>query len=389
MKKKVLILGSTGSIGKTTINIIKRNFTKFKIVGLVANKNYKLLAKQANILKPKFVFINDSSKINYIKKNTNYKNVKVISDFNDIEKNIEGKVDFLVSGISGFDGLKYNLILIKKAKEILYANKESIICGWNLIKKELIKNKTILTPIDSEHFAINEILKKENLNDINDITITASGGPFFKKKISQFKDIKISEALNHPKWKMGKKISIDSATLMNKIFEVVEAFRIFNIPKNKIKILIHPEALVHAMISFNNGTTKALIHINNMEIPISSALKISKFDQNDKIKLNKILNQKLSFFEIESKRFPCSKILKEISFENKLFDTLIISANDSLVDLFLKNKISFTDINLYLHKIINNKFFDKYRYISPKNFNEINTLNQYVRLNIKSIISIK
>ena len=389
MKKKILILGSTGSIGKTSIKIIKKNISKFNVIGLVANKNYKLLIKQANIFKPTFIYINDISKVDYIKNHITDKNIKIINNFEYIEKNINKKVDFLISGISGFDGLKYNLTLIKKAKEILFANKESIICGWSLIKKELIKHKTILTPIDSEHFALNQILKKEKIGDIKDFTITASGGPFLKKDINKFKYIKISEALKHPKWKMGKKISIDSATLMNKVFEVVEAFRIFNIPKDKINIIIHPEAQVHAMVSFNNGTTKALIHDNDMEIPISDGLQIKKYKKNKKIDLINNNYKNYTFFKLNSKRFPCSLILQEISFTNTLFDTIVVSTNDSLVELFLKKQISFNDISIYLNKIVNNKIFNKYRHITPKNFTEINNLNQYVRLNIKSLISIK
>ena len=163
-----------------------------------------------------------------------------------------------MSAVSGIDGLKYNLMIIKHTKKILLANKESIICGWNLIQKQLMKYKTIYQPVDSEHFAIYELMKNIDNNMLKDIYITASGGPFLNTKLRDLKNISIKKALNHPKWKMGKKISIDSATLMNKIFEVMEAYRLFNFSKNKIKILIHPESCVHAIVNFKKWCFKSI-----------------------------------------------------------------------------------------------------------------------------------
>ena len=387
MRKTISIIGSTGSIGKSTIEIILKNKKNFNVQLLVANKNYNKLYKQAIKLNCKHVFLSDQSKIDKIKKLIGKKKIKVLTNFKDIDYIFKKKIDLTMSAVSGIDGLKYNLMIIKHTKKILLANKESIICGWNLIQKELNKNKTIYQPVDSEHFAIYELMKNINKNMLKDIYITASGGPFLNFKPKELKNISIKRALNHPKWKMGKKISIDSATLMNKVFEVMEAYRLFNFSKNKIKILIHPQSYVHAIVNLKNGVSTALMHNTDMKIPILSSLEtniidLNKFSNLIDFKLNKF--NKLSFYDVDKKKFNSVNFLNKISFKCKLFDTVLISANDELVQLYLEKKINFLDIIKNLKKIINLKQFDKYRYISPKNYTQISNLNKYVRLKTRS-----
>ena len=387
MKKTITILGSTGSIGKSTIEIILKNKKKFKVLLLVANKNYKELSKQAIQLNSKYVYLNDKTKIEKLKKLISKKQIKIIYNFKDIKKVFKKKTDITMSAVSGLDGLKYNLMIIRHSKKILLANKESIICGWNLIKKQLVLNKTIYQPVDSEHFAIYELMKNININMLRDIYITASGGPFLNTKLKDLKNISIKKALNHPKWKMGKKISIDSATLMNKIFEVMEAYRLFNFSKNKIKIIIHPQSCVHAIINLKNGVSKALMHNTDMKIPILSSIEtdvnnLDKYNQFTHFNINKF--NKLSFFNVDKKKFSSISLLKKISFECKLFDTVLISANDELVQMYLEKKIKFLDIIKNLKKIINLNQFDRYRYISPQNYTQIYDLNKDVRLKTRS-----
>ena len=387
MKKKIVILGSTGSIGKSTIEVILKNKSKFNVLLLVANKNYKLLYRQAIKLNTKYIYINDIQKINKLKKLDKKKQLKVLTNFDEVNKIFKKKIDITMSSISGIDGLKYNLKIIRHTKKILLANKESIICGWNLIKKELIKNKTVYQPVDSEHFAIYELMKNTNIKMLKDINITASGGPFLKTNLKDLKNISIKNALNHPKWKMGKKISIDSATLMNKVFEVMEAYRLFNFSKDKIKILIHPQSCVHAIVNLKNGVSKALMHNTDMKIPILSSMNIDvknlyRYKYTTNFQLNKFGN--LNFFKVDKKKFPSISFLKKISFECKLFDTVLISANDELVQMFLEKKINFLDIINNLKKIINLKQFNRYRYISPQNYRQIYNLNKYVRLKTRS-----
>ena len=265
MKKEIAILGSTGSIGRTLLDIIKKDKKNFSILLLTANKNYKLLLKQAKIFKVKNLIITDKKYFDIINK----KNQNNFQDFNLIFKK---KIDYCMSSIVGLDGLDPTLKIIKYTKNIAIANKEAIICGWNLIQKELIKNNTEFIPVDSEHFSIWFALKNDFSNSIKELFITASGGPFLDFKLSKFKKIKVTDALKHPNWKMGKKITIDSATMMNKVFEVIEAKNIFNLDYKKLDILTHPKSYIHAIVKYNSGLIKIIAHDTNMSIPIFNTL---------------------------------------------------------------------------------------------------------------------
>jgi len=235
MKKKIVILGSTGSIGKTTIEILKKNKNKYKIVLLTGNNNINELIKQANFFNVKNLIVTDKKKFNLIKKRLINKKINIFNDFNSFNKIFKSKIDYTMSSISGLEGLKPTLDIIKFTKKIAIANKESIICGWNLINKKLVKYKTTFIPVDSEHFSIWSLIKNSNNNTIDEIVITASGGPFLKIPVKNLKNVTISQALKHPNWTMGKKISIDSATMMNKVFEVIEAQKIFNMPLKNLR----------------------------------------------------------------------------------------------------------------------------------------------------------
>ena len=378
MKKKIAILGSTGSIGKTLLDIVKKDKKNFEITLLTAHKNYKKLLKQAKKFKVKNLIISD--KKTFEKINNNNKNIKIYNSFEDLNLIFKKKIDYVMSSIVGLDGLDPTIKIIKYTKKIAIANKESIICGWNLIKKELIKNKTEFIPVDSEHFSLWYGLKNLNNDDIEKIFITASGGPFYKTSLNKFKSIKVSEAINHPNWKMGKKISIDSATMINKVYEVIEAKNIFNIPLNKIDILIHPKSYIHAIIKFKNGLIKIIAHDTTMTIPIFNTLYNNpnfnfKFKE---INLNKLNN--LNLIKINYKRYPITKILNSLPKNHSLFFTIIVSINDTLVNLFLKNKISFIEIQKIFLKMVNDKNFVKFKKINPYKIQDIINLNKYVRL---------
>ena len=271
MKKKIAILGSTGSIGKSLLNIIARDIKSFEVILLSANKNYNELFRQAKKFKVKNLIICDLDSFKKAKQIYKDKNYNIFNNFDDFDKIFTTKVDYSMSAIVGLDGLNPTLNIIKYSKTLAIANKETIICGWNLIKKKLIRYNVKFIPVYSEHFSIwSTIFSKKAI--IEKIYLTASGGPFYNYKYSQLKNIKISQALKHPTWKMGKKISIDSATLINKIFEVIEAKKIFNIELNKIKIIIHPSSYVHALIKFDNGLINLVAHDTSMEIPIFNSL---------------------------------------------------------------------------------------------------------------------
>ena len=386
MKKQIAILGSTGSIGKTLIKIISKDKKNFEIKLLTGYKNYKDLIKQAKLFKVKNIILTNKKTFEISKKILKNTDINIFENFESLDKIFKNKkIDYVMSAISGYEGLKPTLNIIKFTKTIAIANKESIICGWSLIKKDINRYKTKFIPVDSEHFSIWSLLNNVKSKNIEKIFITASGGPFRKYPVNKFKDIKPKQALKHPNWSMGKKISIDSATMMNKVFEIIEAKKIFNFNYNQLKIILHPQSYLHAIVKFDNGLTKLLIHDTNMTIPIFNSI-YSKFEK--KIRSNKldfkILNN-LNLEPINNRRFPVVKILNQLKNRDSLFETVIVSANDCLVKLFLKKKIKFIDISTMLLKIINLREFTKLKTITPKNINEITNLSNYVSLKINSM----
>ena len=382
---KIAILGSTGSIGKTTINILKKNKKNFNIILLTTNNNYQELLKQVKEFKVQNLVINNKKHYLNLKKKLKNKKINIYNNFETFNKNFNQRVDYTMCAISGLAGLKPTLDSIKFSKKIAIANKESLICAWNLIEKKLKKHKTKFIPIDSEHFSIWSLLNDSKNSKVEEIIITASGGPFLNLAFNKFKKIKPNAAINHPNWKMGKKISIDSATMMNKVFEVIEAQRIFNIDLNKFKILIHPKSYVHAIVKFTNGLTKILIHDTNMKIPIFNSIYSEKTKNIRTKKLNISNLNNLNFIKVDTKRYPSIKILKTIPKKISFYETVIVSANDELVDLFLEGKIIFQDIVKYLHKILQMKEFLKFKNRVPKKYEELIKLNNFVRLKIRSL----
>ena len=380
MKIKIAILGSTGSIGKTLLDIIRKDPKNFEIILLTANKNYKLLLKQAKEFKVKNLIITNKKKFDLINNNSIKLNFNIYNNFVNFGKIFTNKVDYTMSSITGINGLEPTLKIIKYSKRIAIANKESIICGWNLINKELKKNNTDFIPVDSEHFSLWYGIQNLDINKIEKIFLTASGGPFKNLPLDKFKNITIAQALKHPNWKMGKKISIDSATMINKIYEVIEAKNIFNCSYKKIEILIHPNSYVHAILKFDTGITKIIAHDTTMRVPIFNTL---YSDDNKKLKSKKIDIDKLNNLDLKKiniKRYPMIRLLNLLPTKHSLFETVIVSANDTLVQLFLEKKIKFTDIQKKLFIIINKRQFINYKNKSPKTIRDIVELNNYVRL---------
>jgi 1-deoxy-D-xylulose-5-phosphate reductoisomerase len=385
--KRIAIFGSTGSIGSSLLKIIKDDKENFKIELLTANKNYKKLIKQAKFFNVKNIVLTDYNSFSIATKILKNTKIKVFKNFDLLNKifDTNKKIDYSMCAISGFQGLKPTIDIIKFTRTIAIANKESIICGWNLIKKDLKKYKTYFIPVDSEHFSIWSLLDNNKKNNFEKIYITASGGPFRKLSLKKFKNISIIDALKHPNWSMGKKITIDSATMMNKVFEIIEAKKIFDLNYKQLEILTHPKSYLHAIVKFNNGLSKLLIHDTNMTIPIFNSI----YNNNEKkIKSKKInidfLNN-LDLKKVDVIKFPVVKIIDKMNENDSLFETIIVSANDKLVSLFLNNKIRFIDISNILLKICSLSEFNKFKLIKPKNIDEINNLADYVSLKIDSL----
>jgi 1-deoxy-D-xylulose-5-phosphate reductoisomerase len=386
MKKKIAILGSTGSIGKTLIEIIKKDKKKFDIVLLTAEKNYKEIYQQAKILNVKNLIITNKKSFNELKKKKLGK-IKIFNNFNSFNNIFKKKIDYVMSSISGIHGLEPTIKIIKHTKKIAIANKEAIICGWHLIKNNLKRYKTKFIPVDSEHFSIFYALQGNKISNIEKIYLTASGGPLNNTPKEKFKSIKISQAIKHPNWKMGKKISIDSATMMNKVFEIIEAKKIFDLNYDKLDILVHPTSYVHAITKFKDGMINIVAHDTNMKIPIFNSLFDDKLKaiQTDQINLDKL--NFLDLKKVDTSKFPSIKIIKRLQNKESLLETIIVLANDELVDLFLLKKLNFTDINNHLQKLINMKEIINISQNKPGSIKSIISLKELVRKKIYQIIN--
>jgi len=386
MKKKIAILGSTGSIGKTLIEIIKKDKKEFDIILLTADKNYTDLYNQAKILNVKNLIITNKESFNKLKKKKIDK-INIFNNFDSFNNIFKKKIDYVMSSISGISGLIPTIKIIKHTKKIAIANKEAIICGWHLIKKDLKRFNTEFVPVDSEHFSIFYALQGNKISNIDKIYLTASGGPLNNIPKKSFKNVKISEAIKHPNWKMGKKISIDSATLMNKVFEIIEAKKIFNLKYHQLDILVHPTSYIHAITKFKDGMIKIIAHDTNMKIPIFNSLysKQSKSIKTDQINIKKL--NFLNFKKVDIKKFSSVKIIKRLPNKDSLLETFIVLANDQLVNLFLLKKLNFIDIIYLLQKLINMKEVMSLSKKKPGDISSIVSLNKFVSKKINKIIN--
>ena len=356
---------------------------------LATNKNYLKIIKQIKVFTPSIVVVNNENIYLKIKKKYQNKKIIILNNIEDSQKYIK-KIDVTVSAIPGISGLEPTILFTKISKKILLANKEAIICGWHLIKKNSIKYKTELVPIDSEHFSINTLLKIYSNTQIEKIYITASGGPFLKLSLNKFKRIKPKDAIKHPKWRMGKKISVDSATLMNKVLEITEAIKLFPFSLKKYEIIIHPDSLIHAIIKLNNGTSVYLQHLPDMKIPIANAL-LKNFNYNnffnkkDKTH-NKVHN--LNFCSVDKKRFPSVKLIPEMNKKNSSA-VIINAANEIFVDKFLNNYINFDAIVSNLKLVLRDKNYIKTSNLSTDSVKNIYAIDSWARKTALKIIEKK
>ena len=382
MKRIISILGSTGSVGESSFKILNKKKNLFKFNVLAADKNYRLICKQIDKFKPNIFIINNKDIFVKVKKKYKRKKIKIIH-YNELDRcNIKNS-DITIAAIPGIAGLSPTIKLLKKSKKILIANKESVICGWHLIKKIASKNNTKIVPIDSEHFSIMKLLEDQKIENVKRIYLTASGGPFLNFKTSQLRNVKPKQALKHPKWKMGKKISIDSASLMNKLLEVIEAQKLFSLELHKINIVIHPQSLIHAIIELKNGLYKFIYHKTTMMIPLANAIFDDSIDIKNFIE-PKLTNNKRIFFhdlnfqEVNKKKFPIIKLIARIN-EHKSTPIIINAINEILVDQYLKKKIAFNTFYKLILRVLKDRNYKKYAIKEPKNINQILLIDQWAR----------
>ena len=350
--KNIAVLGATGSIGRNTLEIVKSFPDKFKVIAISGKTNISLLEKQINQFHPKFVVVMDEKTRNQLRHSVSDKKVKIEYGCESLIKiSTLDEVDIVVSAITGITGLIPTLEAIKKGKHIAIAAKELLVAAGEIMLKEVKKHRVKFVPVDSEHNAIFQCLEGRDKKDIKRIILTASGGPFYKEK--NLHDISPERALAHPVWKMGEKISIDSATLMNKGLEVIEAHWLFGIDISKIEIIVHPECIVHSMVEFIDGSILALLGIPDMKMPIQYALTYPErmSTQLEPLDLTKI--SRLHFLVPNFDKFPCLKLAYEAGTIGGTMPAVLNSANDIAVNLFLKKKIKFLNIPKIIEKVMN------------------------------------
>ena len=354
--KKINIIGSTGIIGSKSLFLINKYYPNLKINLLIANKNYKKLINQCKLYNPKYIYLNDKKNIKLLKNKIN-KKIKILSH-DDIHKYLcSSKSDYTIFSISGYQSLGYFDSVIKNTLNLGLVNKECIVSAGHLFKKILNKNKLKIYPLDSQHFSLTKFFYSQSKNDYKNIILTASGGPFFNSSLNEKKDYNFKNAVNHPKWKMGYKNSIDSATLANKCLEIIEAHYLFNIPFSNIDAIIHPEALIHSIIEFNNYTSEMNYFFHDMDIPIINFLNLSspiskKITSSYPVIRDFDFNRqsKLSFYEINKNKYPVFDIFNQLNKDDPSEFIKFNLANEFAVDLFKDNKIKFKDISKFINK---------------------------------------
>tara|TARA_B100000029_G_C17551450_1_gene950265 strand:- start:570 stop:1736 length:1167 start_codon:yes stop_codon:yes gene_type:complete len=380
MKKKIAILGSTGSIGKSTLDVIRKDKNNFDIILLTANNNYKRLIKQAREFKAKNVQIKNNKFYIKVKNSLKKNKTRVFSGETPLNRIVKCKLDYTMSAIVGLAGLQPTIDALKISKSLAIANKEAIICGWEILSRLVKKYKTEILPVDSEHFSIKELTKNVSNEEIEEIIITASGGPFLNYSSKKMKKVKPKNAIKHPNWKMGKKISVDSANLMNKFFEVIEAYKLFKFDKVKYRLVIHPQSYVHSIIKFKNGITKMILYNTDMKIPIFNTIykKDKKYLYSYKTDV-KILNR-INFQKVNPKKFPSIKLISKCAKLGSSTPIIINAANEELVKAFLKGKIAFLDIVKLINKILSDKDLNQYAKRKIKTIKDIKIIDKWARL---------
>lgn len=339
----VLILGSTGSIGVSTLDVIRNFNDKFKVFALTVNSNTELLKKQIEEFKPKVVVVCNGVKANELK--TKIKNCEILTgDSGLIEVTKNGNYDILLSALVGFAGLAPTIEGIKRGKRIALANKETLVAAGEIVIKLAKEFNSEIIPVDSEHSAIFQCLVGENSKSIDKLILTASGGPFLQKSKKELENVTVKEALNHPNWNMGNKITIDSATMMNKGLEVIEAHWLFGLPKNKIDVVIHPQSIVHSMVKFVDGNIKAQLSLPDMKLPIQYALTYPERLPSNFVNTHFPTLGKLTFFEPDFDKFKCLKLAFDAMEQGGTSPCILNAANEIAVEKFLSNQISFNQI---------------------------------------------
>lgn len=379
--KNISILGSTGSIGTQSLEIIKKFPNEFKLIGLTCNKNIELLEKQIKEHSPAAVAVMDKKKADLLKEKTN---IEVFSGLEGIKKIASLKeTTTVLNALVGSIGVLPTLEAITKKKNIALANKETLVTAGSIVMSQAKKHRIALMPIDSEHSAIFQCLNGENIAEVNKIIITCSGGAFKNLTLEQMKTVKAKDALKHPTWNMGSKITIDCATLMNKGFEVIEAHWLYNIPYHNIEVVLHPQSIIHSLVEFRDSSIIAQLGIPSMKIPIQYALTYPKRFENTKLPtLNLIEKKELTFKQPDLELFPCLKYAFEAGKTSGTLPAVMNAANEIAVHAFLDDKISFLDIPKTIKQVM-----DSHSLIKTPDIDEIMKADGWARKKAGELIN--
>lgn len=375
---KLIILGSTGSIGKSTLEVVRHNIDLFDIVCLTADSSSVALAEQINIFKPKYAYINKHNLVDDLKARVTHDKTTILKDTNRLHEILESDIyDTLVSAMSGSTGLYLTYLSLEANKEVLLANKESLVMAGELFSKYRKK----IIPIDSEHNAIFQVIGNSDSQEIDKIILTASGGPFRNYPRSKFDSITPEMALKHPNWSMGRKITIDSATMMNKCLEIIEAYYLFDLKIHQIDVLVHPESIIHSIVNYKDGSSLCQFSEPNMQIPISFALGFPKRISSGKDSLDLSLISNLNFSKVDHDKFPSINYAYEALKSSNNACLMLNAANEMAVHAFLNEQINFLSIFSIIEDSLN--LLDKRTCLSIE---EVLDLDDFCRKKVKDII---
>lgn len=353
--KNIAILGSTGSIGCNALEVVDNLSHMFRVVGLAAGRNLELFLKQVEKFRPKVVSLDRKEEAEELEQRLKNMGIKVVfgqegaEEVASFEEN-----DIIVSAITGIKGLRPTLSAVKSGKKVALANKESMVAAGPLIQSEVRKSKAEIIPVDSEHSGVFQCLAKEKEENIHKVILTASGGPFFSTPLEEMEEKTLEEALAHPRWKMGKKVTIDSATLMNKGLEIIEARWLFNLEPSQLAVLIHPQSIVHSLVELRDGSVLAQLSPTDMKIPIQYALTYP--DRKNSLLPSLGLSQirTLEFLDVDEEKFPLIKLAYRALEEGESFPVALNAANEVVVEAFLDGEIKFTDISVLVREAVEN-----------------------------------
>jgi 1-deoxy-D-xylulose-5-phosphate reductoisomerase len=378
--KRVTILGSTGSIGRNALNVIDNCEDQFSVIGLSANKNSQLLVEQAKKYQPKFVSIINSEGADYVERKLRSFDVKILKGREGLLKlaSYENS-DLLLNALVGTSGMEPTINAIRSKVDVALSNKESLVMAGSIINELAIRNGVKIFPVDSEHSAIWQCLAGEDSKEINKIILTGSGGPFRTLPIEKFNTITLDQALNHPNWDMGNKITIDSATMMNKGLEVIEAYWLFNLPPEKIEIVIHPQSIIHSMVEFKDKSIKAQLGLPDMKIPIQYALTYPSHHETNWEELDLTEINTLTFEKPDFTKFPCMKLAFEVLDLGGTAPAVLNVANEQAVYRFLNKEISFKEIPIIIEMAC-----EKHENVSAPSLDEILNIEIWATNFVKS-----